>query len=140
MRLKTVDLPAPFGPMRLRISSGRTWKSRFSTADRPPNLRVSLRVSSSGAGAESAILDLARADRIELGLFLFQRLLCLRTQFASTAPLRPQTLRAQQHDAHQDESEDHGLGGQQWKPFQPRSDRRDGAGTVVDGRAERVDC
>ena len=36
-RLKVVDLPAPFGPIRPRISPARTWKLTSLTATRPPN-------------------------------------------------------------------------------------------------------
>ena len=36
-RLKVVDLPAPFGPIRPTISPARTWKLTSLTATRPPN-------------------------------------------------------------------------------------------------------
>src|SRR3954454_13426652 len=50
IRLKTVDLPAPLGPMTARISPGSTVRSKPSTATRAPNRRVSPLHSSSGTG------------------------------------------------------------------------------------------
>src|SRR6056297_2329579 len=41
MQLNVVDLPAPFGPMKPRISSSWTAKERSSTAVMPPNSLVS---------------------------------------------------------------------------------------------------
>ena len=40
IRLKTVDLPAPLGPMTARISPGSTVRSKSSTATRAPNRRT----------------------------------------------------------------------------------------------------
>src|SRR5207249_3644549 len=45
-RLKTVVLPAPFGPMSPSISPGATVRSRPATARRPPKLRDNPRASS----------------------------------------------------------------------------------------------
>src|SRR5437870_7391513 len=48
MQLKTVVLPAPFGPIRLTISPAAIWKLTASTASRPPKRQVSWRTLSSG--------------------------------------------------------------------------------------------
>src|SRR5690606_17335053 len=48
--LNTVVLPAPLGPIRLKISPWRTSKSTLSTARKPPNCTVSPRTSSSAMG------------------------------------------------------------------------------------------
>src|SRR4030067_119020 len=47
MRWKTVELPAPFGPMRPTISPSSTWMSKSPTAFSPPNLFVSPLISRS---------------------------------------------------------------------------------------------
>src|SRR5215210_8851343 len=46
IRLKTVVLPAPFGPITLTISPSSTCRSRPSTTRRPPNDFVTPRSSS----------------------------------------------------------------------------------------------
>src|SRR5262245_53168898 len=51
IRLKTVDLPAPLGPMMARISPGSTVISTSSTATSAPNRRVRPLHSSSGTGS-----------------------------------------------------------------------------------------
>jgi len=47
MQLTSVLLPEPFGPMRPTRSPGRTTKSTFSSAVKPPNLFVTPLTSSS---------------------------------------------------------------------------------------------
>src|SRR5262245_6762605 len=46
--LKTVVLPAPFGPMTEKICPVSTWRSTLLTAVRPPNRTVSCRTSRRG--------------------------------------------------------------------------------------------
>ena len=72
-RLKMVDLPAPFGPIRPTISPARTWKLTSLTATRPPNSLRAARTSSTtspcgglaraGSGAASAQSTLRRDAR-----------------------------------------------------------------------------
>src|SRR5262249_10550429 len=50
MTLKSVDLPAPLGPITARASPGSTARSTASTATSPPKRRESERHSSSGTG------------------------------------------------------------------------------------------
>ena len=51
-RLKVVDLPAPLGPIRPKMSPARTWKLTSLTATRPPNsLRTACTSSSSSPRA-----------------------------------------------------------------------------------------
>ncbi len=50
IRLNSVDLPAPFGPITARISPGSTVMSTLSTATSAPNRRVRPLHSSSGIG------------------------------------------------------------------------------------------
>src|SRR5215208_960833 len=49
IKLNSVVLPAPFGPITLRISPGSSARSTPSTAWTPPKCRFSPRISSSGA-------------------------------------------------------------------------------------------
>src|SRR5215467_11661009 len=50
MTLKSVDLPAPFGPITARTSPGSIARSTASTAMSPPKRRERPRHSSSGTG------------------------------------------------------------------------------------------
>src|SRR5690606_4601314 len=51
MTLKAVVLPAPFGPIRPRISPWSMWKLTPSSAVTPPNLSVMSSISSNRIGA-----------------------------------------------------------------------------------------
>src|SRR5262245_52132742 len=62
MRLNSVDLPAPFGPMMATISRRSTARLTPSIAATPPNERRRLRTSSMTAGAESRARGGERAD------------------------------------------------------------------------------
>src|SRR6266516_6002110 len=63
IKLKTVDLPAPLGPMMARISPGSTVMSTLSTATSAPNRRVSPLHSSSGTGGLPAAATGAAGTR-----------------------------------------------------------------------------
>src|SRR5687767_1963215 len=62
MRLNTVDLPAPFGPITARISPGSIVKSTRSTATSAPKRRSSPRHSSSGIFPQQAPKALGRKE------------------------------------------------------------------------------
>src|SRR5947209_2898154 len=55
MQLKTVVLPAPFGPISAVMSPRRTSKERSSTAIRPPKRMVKCSIVSSGSDGINAI-------------------------------------------------------------------------------------
>src|SRR5499426_440167 len=90
IKLKTVDLPAPFGPMTARISPRSTVRSTSSTATSAPNRRTSRLHSSSGTGC---LLAAVRIGRLRLG----------------AAPARqhaPDALRREDDEGHEDGTED----------------------------------
>src|SRR3954470_19488347 len=64
IRLNTVDLPAPFGPITARISPRSMVRSTLSTAARAPKRRVSLRHSSRGIFTEQT-QDALRGEQHE---------------------------------------------------------------------------
>src|SRR5919204_1331552 len=66
MRLKTVVLPAPFGPIRPTISPSPTSSETSSTATIPPNRRVTPSIESSGMAYFKQALD-QNDDRGALG-------------------------------------------------------------------------
>src|SRR6202165_2371822 len=65
IRLNSVDLPAPFGPMTARISPGSTCMSTASTATSAPNCRVSPLHSSSGMAPSKKSQDSLREEHDE---------------------------------------------------------------------------
>src|SRR5712671_6529614 len=65
IRLNSVDLPAPFGPMTARISPGSTFMSTASTATSAPNCRVSALHSSSGMAPLQKSQDSLREEHDE---------------------------------------------------------------------------
>src|SRR5438309_2534424 len=78
IRLKSVVLPAPFGPITLTISPSSTPRSRSDTTASPPNESETPRSSSSGASATSDDLH---------------------------SPLAQQAVRPQDHQRDQDQAE-----------------------------------
>src|SRR5579872_5759210 len=69
--LKTVVLPAPFGPMRAAISPSATWIDTFDSAATPPKCIVTSSRTRRGSGPRSDnifgyLTDLARREMAEL--------------------------------------------------------------------------
>src|SRR5437588_11989413 len=98
--LKSVVLPAPFGPISANTSPRLMCRLTLSTATRPPKRLVRLvssRTFSVGSGTR-ALLDRRR-------FFLNRRVLQLLLANAA----REQALRAQQHDQDEDQAEDQEL-------------------------------
>src|SRR5262245_14003666 len=90
IRLKTVDLPAPLGPMTARISPGSTVRSTLSTATSAPKRRTRPLHSSSGTGR---LLAVARVGDVAFG-----------QQSAGQNP--PDALRREHHEDDEDGAED----------------------------------
>src|SRR4051812_50117345 len=95
MTLKQVVFPAPFGPMRPRISPAWMWKLTSSSAVRPPKRKVSASTSSNF----SVIPRTSRDSEPRRGLL---------GQLAGTdrAPWWQQALRTVDGQQHQADSED----------------------------------
>src|SRR5262245_14359644 len=130
--LKKVVLPAPFGPIRLTMAPRGITKSTLLTATRPPKLLVMACASrsklppalelggdSGGVGelevCRSAILFaplhagaylLALAHIVEFFALRGADALRLRVQLGAAARAGQQTLRAEEHEQHQDSTVD----------------------------------
>src|SRR5260370_22948242 len=87
MTLNSVDLPAPFGPIRARTSPGSTVKSTMSTAARPPKRRHTPRHSRSGTARL-----LSRVARLRRSKVARQQ--------------SPDALGRQHHESNKDRAED----------------------------------
>src|SRR5262245_11066873 len=90
IRLKTVDLPAPFGPMTARISPRSTVRSTSSTATSAPNPRTNRLHSRIGT---VRVLAVVRIGPLALGA-------------ATACQHAPDALRREYDEGHEDGAED----------------------------------
>src|SRR3954447_1089697 len=103
--LKQVVLPAPFGPIRPRISPGRMSNDTSSSATTPPNRIVTLRrASSASAGAATVSVSVSVSGMCGSLLQLFKPLVELLG--AHAAARREHALRPEVGEQHEQHPED----------------------------------
>src|ERR1700755_1502431 len=105
MTLKQVVLPAPFGPIRPRISSSLRVKLTWFRAVTPPNFSTTSSTSSRARGAD-APGPVAWAS-VRVASLNGGRLLLTIGELRRTPTVRQQALRSEDHHEDQDETEEH---------------------------------
>src|SRR5262249_45038732 len=111
--LKQVVFPAPFGPMRPRISPSNNLKLTWSSATTPPKRSVTSSKSSS-----TRCSDERMASGIASGNDIDRRLLSPVVQLAGASTAGQQALRTHDHDDHQHHADqDRSIVGEQAEPL-----------------------